>query len=131
MKSDTQTININTDKDKLFDFISDPENMAKWAPALCSDVKKDGDSWQLTTKMGEVKLDYVSDKELGVVDFSLSPPLPMTINIYTRILPNNGSVDFILTHFQIPFTPESAFEKQKGKIHEGMAALKELVENRD
>lgn len=131
MKSDTQSITIEIAKDELFNFISNPENMAKWAPSLCSEARKDGNTWVLSTKMGDVKLTSNINQEFGIVDFYLAPALPIKIAIYTRMVPNGSSSEFMLTHFQIPFTPESAFEKQKDKIREGLTALKRILESRD
>lgn len=130
MKSDTQAITIEVDRNELFDFISNPENLAKWATGFCKGIHQDDEQWIVETSMGDVKLRCVSDKELGVVDYYLIPPLPIKVVVHSRILPNGKGSEFIFTQFQIPFMPDGAFERQKEKAAEQLSALKEMMENR-
>lgn len=129
MNSDTQSILINTSPEKLFDFLTNPENMARWASSLCQSVSKEGDQWLLQSKMGQLKLNIVSHPELGVIDYHISPPLPMKITAYTRIIPNGQGCEFLFTQFQIPFLPATIFEKQKASLKKELVTLKEIAEN--
>ena len=129
MKSDTQAITINVDQKKLFEFIADPVNLPKWATSLCKSVRADGDVWIMETEMGEVTLNLVTDAKLGVVDFHISPPLPIKIIVNSRILPNGNTSEYIFTQFQIPFMPDSTFEKQKQKVAEQLGLLKTYLES--
>jgi len=125
---DTQQIAINVDSEVLFDFLSKPENMSKWATGICSGVRQVGDEWVVETMMGDVKLKMVSDKELGVIDYHLLPPVPIQIALYCRVLENSQASEFTVTHFQIPLLPN--FEKQKQMITRAMNKLKEIVEKK-
>lgn len=128
MNSDTQSITINAAPGKLFEFLTNPENMSRWASSLCQGVRKEGDQWLLDSKMGQLKLNIVSNKDLGVIDYHITPPLPIKITAYCRIIPNGQGSEFLFTQFQIPFLPATIFEKQKFSLQKELVTLKEIVE---
>ena len=128
MNSDTQSITINVAPAKLFDFLTNPENLARWASSLCQSVRKDGDQWLLQSKLGDLKLRIVSDKTFGVIDYHISPPLPMKFIAYSRIIPNGQASEFTFTQFQLPLLPASFFEKQKDSLKKELSTLKDIME---
>ena len=128
MNSDTQSITINASPAKLFDFLTNPENMARWASGLCQSVTKDGDQWLLESKMGQLKLRIVSNKDCGTIDYHITPPLPIKIIAYTRIIPNGQGCEFLFTQFQLPLLPASFFEKQKDSLKKELTTLKDIME---
>jgi hypothetical protein len=123
----TQQITIEVERDELFGFLINPANMAKWATGICSGVRQVGDEWLVETMMGDVKLKLVIDKELGVIDYHLLPPVPIQIALYCRVLKNGSGSEFIVSYFQIPLLPN--FEKQKQMITKAINKLKEIVES--
>ena len=127
MNCDTQQITIEVERDELFEFLSNPENMAKWATGICSGVRQVGDEWVAETMMGDVKLKMVSDKELGVIDYHILPPVPVQIALYCRVLKNNLGSEFIVSYFQIPILPN--FEAQKKMVTKAINKLKEIAES--
>jgi hypothetical protein len=128
MNSDTQSITINVPPAKLFDFLTNPENMARWASSLCQSVTKDGDQWLLESKMGQLKLRIVSNKDCLTIDYHITPPLPIKFVAYTRIIPNGQASEFLFTQFQLPLLPASFFEKQKESLKKELATLKDIME---
>ena len=113
MRSDTQTITINVSKEKLFGFLSDPLNLPKWAVGLCKSVHEDADGWIVETKLGEVGLNVVANSDLGIIDYHLSPALPIKIFVYSRVFPNGEWSEYIFTQFQFPLVTDGIFEEQK------------------
>ena len=128
MNCDTQSIMINVAPAKLFDFLANPENLSRWAGSLCQSVRKEGDQWMIESKMGELKLRLVSNKEFGVIDYHIIPPLPMKFVAYSRIVPNGQGSEFIFTQFQLPLLPGSFFEKQKESLKKELVTLKDIME---
>ncbi|MHC4636284.1 MAG: SRPBCC family protein [Planctomycetota bacterium] len=126
MKADTQMITINVEAEKLFEFVSNPENLAKWEVDICNGIRKIGEDWLVETAIGDLKLKVVSDANTGVVDYHLTPPLPIRVSLFTRVLKNGLASEFIVTHFQLPLIPN--FEKQKDKVRIGLEKLKEIME---
>jgi len=129
MQVDTQAVTINVAPKKLFEFLSNPENLAKWAKGLCKGVYREGNGWAIETDIGRVGLKCLSNAELGVIDYHISPPLPLKIVAYSRVVPNKKGSVFVFTHFQLPLVPEKVFEQQKKRVGEGLAALKVLMES--
>ncbi len=73
MRADTQTITIDASLSKVFRFVSNPENLPRWARAFCQAIRPDGDAWLVSSPQGEVRVRYRTDEALGVIDFHLSP----------------------------------------------------------
>ena len=128
MNSDTQTITINVPNDVLFAFLSDPLHMPQWAGAFCSSVERSGDSWLAQTPLGKVKLACNSNQQSGIIDYEFKPALPIKIMLHSRVIADGSSSQLVLTHYQIPFTPEDFFEKQKKKVSEQLVSLKSFME---
>lgn len=58
MKSKTLSISINRDPRKVNEFVSNPENLPKWAKAFCRSIKKSNGEWVVETLEGPVKIRY-------------------------------------------------------------------------
>jgi hypothetical protein len=93
---------------------------------ICNGIRKIGEDWVVETAIGDLKLKVVSDANTGVVDYHLTPPLPIRVSLFTRVLKNGAASEFIVTHFQLPLIPN--FEKQKDKVRIGLEKLKEIME---
>ena len=128
MRADTQSITINAEVGKVFEFVRKPENLAKWAGGYCKSIEKEDDEWLVETMMGEVKLRCECNEEFGVVDYYLTPALPMRIAVHSRVVANGQGAEFIFTQFQLPFLPAGIFEDQIETAKEGLLAMKQLLE---
>ena len=128
MNSDTQSITINCDFGKLYDFISEPVNIPEWIPQFCTSVEHNGDGWVAQTAAGKVKLFCKSNREFGIIDYEFKPVLPIKLMLHSRIIPNSKGCVFVITHFKLPFASDEIFEKQKDKVIQQLGTLKKFME---
>lgn len=128
MRSDTQTVTIDAPLDDVFAFISELENLPKWATGFCRSIRREGDRWTATTSQGEVAVEVVSDAKLGVVDFHISPAPDVRIVAASRVIPNDRGSEYIFTQLQQPGMSDAIFEQQRHALDEELVLLKQILE---
>lgn len=130
MKSDTQTLVVDASPKDLFEFLSLPENLPKWAVKFCHSIdRKDKDWWRVQGCMGEIPLRYAVDRASGVIDYHVSTPDGEAV-IPTRVVPLGAGAAYVFTQFQLPGLPDDAFQGQVESLKEELQILKRLVESR-
>jgi hypothetical protein len=130
MKSNTQSVTLQIEPERVFGFVSDPQNLPAWALAFCKGIRKDGESWRVETPNGEVLLYMVTDRGLGVVDFHLEPAPGVRSVAASRVVPNGAGAEYVFTQFQPPGLPDEAFEAQVRALGEELLVLRALLEGR-
>ena len=63
LKSRTLSVSINCDPKKLYEFVSNPENLPKWAKMFCRSIKKSKGGWIVETPQGPVKVRFIRKNE--------------------------------------------------------------------
>jgi uncharacterized membrane protein len=130
LRSDTQAVSIDGPVEQVFDFLADPANLPKWAVGFCHSIRRDGDHWMVTTAGGEVSIRYVTDRELGVVDFYISPAPGIEAAAFSRVLPRGGGAEYVFTQFQAPGMPDEVFTGQVHALLEELRILQSLIRAR-
>ncbi len=129
MNNRTKTATFNAPKERVFDYISNIENLPKWATAFCRGLKKAGRDYKVVTPDGEVYFWIESDKKSGVLDMFGGPSKDSVVCWPARVaaLPDNTSL-FIFTALQIPGVPDEVFETQCKSLDEEIENIRRAVE---
>jgi hypothetical protein len=120
MNSKTVTLILNAPKSEVFTFISNIENLPKWATEFCKELKKVGDKYKVIScnpDAGELFFSIRSDRATGVVDM-FAGPTPEQMSIFpTRVveLSDKTSV-YIFTMFQTPGMSDELFNAQYNSL---------------
>lgn len=130
---DVQSIAIKTAPEKVFDFVAEPGNVARWAKGF-SEV--DGKSALMETPNGSMKigLEMFSNKALGTVDTVMTMPDGSIGKAFSRITENDGGTSaifsFVLLAPPVPLEQvEGTLEQQKVQLAEELQILKGILEN--
>ena len=129
-RSDTRAVTIDAGPDDVFDFVADPENLPRWAVGFCRSIRRDAetsDRWIVTTAQGDLPIRYVTDRELGVVDFYLSPAPGVEAAAFSRVVPNGDGAEYVFTQFQAPGMPNEVFEGQVRALVEELHVLRAVI----
>jgi hypothetical protein len=136
-RSDTRAVTIEAAANDVFDFVADPENLPRWAVGFCRSIRRDREAgagaserWIVTTAQGDLPIRYVTDRELGVVDFYLSPAPGAEAAAFSRVLPNGDGTEYVFTQFQARGTPDVVFEGQVRALVEELQVLRSLIRAR-
>lgn len=96
----------------VYNFISEPKNLAKWASGLNA----------------AVKVRFVERNKFGVLDHYVSVGSGEEVYVPMRVFPNGDGSEVLLTVFRQPGTSEEKFGEDTQWVRRDLEALKELLE---
>lgn len=111
MNSVTETCVVNVPRDTVFEFLSNIENIPKWATKFVKKLTLVDDKYMALTPIGDVFIRLDVDKKAGLVDIYAGPTEDNMTPAYMRIisLPNNSTA-VMFTFFQYDSTPDAIWK---------------------
>ena len=128
-RSRTLTISINCDPKKVYEFVSNLENMPKWAKTFCKSIKKSNNEWIMQTPQGPVKIKIAPTNDFGILDHTVIPAPGVEVVVPMRVVTNGLGSEVIFTLFQQPGMTDENFAKDHGMVEQDLAALKQVMDN--
>lgn len=128
MRTDTQTVTIQAGNGRVFDFVSNPENLPGWARGFCTSIRREEGGWVVSSPQGEIALRMTTDARLGVADFHLSPAPGIESVASSRVVRAGEGCAYLFTFHQTPGVPDEVFESQRRTLAAELTILKELME---
>ncbi|WP_424989416.1 SRPBCC family protein [Flagellimonas sp.] len=130
---DVQSIAINADPKKVFEFVAEPANVPKWAIGF-SDVKDNTAYMQTPNGKMQVGLKMSSNRALGTVDTVMEMPDGSIGKAYSRVIPNDEGqstiFSFVLMAPPVPLELlEGTLEEQRKQLAEELQLLKKILES--
>lgn len=127
-RAETLSAYLNAPFDKVWDFISNPENLHLWTVDFAlTPPQKIGDVYRVQTPRGERDLYVKTNKDLGVIDFYFG-----TGGNYgcspSRIIQSGEGVIYIFTQFEPAGAPPGLFERLVENVKKELSILKDLLE---
>lgn len=114
----------------VYDFAKNPENLPRWAAGLArSAVFKDGDAWVAESPFGRVKIRFVEDNTLGVMDHDVELESGTVVHNPMRVVPNGEGSETIFTLFQQPGMSDVQFAEDRQAVEKDLSSLKALLES--
>lgn len=132
MKSSTHTLAISAPKDTVFDFLSNIENLPKWATLFCKQLKRENNGrYKVVTPQGEISFAIESDRASGTIDMFGGPNEREMAYWPARIVarPDGGSL-FLFTAFQYPGMSDEAFATQCAGLEQEFPHIRAQTESR-
>jgi len=130
---DVQSIGINANPGKVFEFVAEPTNVPKWAIGF-SEVN--GETAFMETLKGKMKVGMImhSNPELRTVDTVMTMPDGSIGKAFSRITENDNGESavftFILMAPPVPLEEmEGKLEEQKKQLAKELQLLKKILEN--
>lgn len=129
MSTKTHTLSIDAPKARVFGFLSDIENLPKWATAFCLELKRVGGRHKVVTPQGEIFFRIEADPSTGVIDMHGGPSEDAMACWPARVLqrPDGGSL-FLFTAFQQPGVSQAEFDRQCDALQGEFAHVRRLTE---
>ncbi|MDE1828912.1 MAG: SRPBCC family protein [Thaumarchaeota archaeon] len=111
MDSVTETCVVPVPKDKVFQFLSDIENLAKWSTQFVKKLIVVNGKHKAITPMGEVFLRIESDKRSGLIDIYAGITEQEMTPAYLRVIPfSEDSTGVMFTFFKWASTDDVAWK---------------------
>jgi hypothetical protein len=126
--SKTLSVSIKRKPDEVYEFILNPENLPKWAPAFSQSVRKSEAEWIVETPEGPMKIRFVERNKLGVLDHYVSLTTGQEILNPMRVIPNGSGSEVMFTLFQLPHMSDKKFSEDTGLVERDLRTLKNVLE---
>lgn len=124
-RSATRTLAIDASPHQVHQFIADPVNIPRWAPAFATAVRPRGERWVATTSGGDAEIVVASHPAARTVDILSADD--QTRGAFARVIPNGQMSEVLFTLFFAPGTPEEAIDAQMAIVDDELARIRELV----
>jgi hypothetical protein len=128
-KSRHVSISISRSADKVYDFVSNPQNLPLWAGGLSGSIKNVNGEWVAESPMGTVKIRFADKNSFGILDHDVTIASGETFNNPMRVISNRDGSELIFTLYQRTGMSDGDFEKDEQQIKTDLARLKTLIEN--
>lgn len=113
MKSRTATLVVNAPKETVFTYLSDVNNLPKWATIFCKELKFVNGKNKIITPMGELFFEITSDRKTGVIDMFAGHTERQMDIFPVRVLDMPGGASIIIfTMIQTPGINDEQFQIQ-------------------
>jgi hypothetical protein len=128
LQSRTLSISIGCRPDKVYVFVSNPENLPRWAAGLCKSIRKSGAGWIVETTQGPMNVRFVKNNDLGVLDHYVTPAPGVEVYVPIRVLPNGSGSTVLFTLFQLPGMSDEKYAEDAGLVTRDLETLKRVLE---
>ncbi len=128
MRIETVATIVETPAERVFGFISDIDNLPRWAVEFCRKLERVGDRHYVETPGGRVVFEVRSDARTGVVDFVGGPEGQAPGTWPCRVVPLAAGRSVVLfTAVQEPHVPDRTFEGQLASLRREMEQLRRCI----
>ncbi len=102
---------VSSPGDKVFEFLSNIENLPKWSTKFVKKLTRAGDKYTALTPMGDVFIRLDADRKAGLIDIYAGPTEDNMTPAYMRIISlPGGSTAVMFTFFQYDSTPDAIWK---------------------
>jgi len=128
LKSRTLSVSINCDPKKLYEFVSNPENLPKWAKMFCRSIKKSNGGWIVETPQGPVNVRLSKRNDFGILDHYVSPAPGVEVFVPMRVVPNGSGSEVLFTVFQPGDMSDEKYAEDIRWVEQDLHHLKSIME---
>jgi hypothetical protein len=126
-RSASRSISIAARPATVVDFLSDPYNLPRWAPAFAHSVREQDGRLFVNNGGGELPILLSVSPKRGTVDI-VSAADPRR-GAFSRVLPNGDGSEYQFTLFFGPDTDEAAVTAQMETVEQELEAVRRQCES--
>ena len=122
------SVSINRPPTDVYAFVSNPENLPKWATGLGGSIKNVLGEWIADAPMGQVKVKFADENQFGIVDHEIV--LESGIKVYNpmRVIANGEGSEVFFTLIRQPEMSDEKFAQDAKWVEKDLGILKGLLE---
>lgn len=113
---------------KVYEFVSNPENLPRWAAGLCKLVRKSDTGWIAETPQGPMQIRFAEKNDFGVLDHYVTTAQGVEIYVPMRVVPSGSGSEVIFTLFRMPGMSDKQFAEDAGLVERDLETLKSMLE---
>jgi hypothetical protein len=128
LRSRTLSVSIACPPGRVYEFVSNPENLPRWAAGLGRSVRKSGSGWIVETRDGPMTIAFVEPNPFGVLDHRVTVKPGLEISSPMRVIPNGSGSEVLFTLFQVPGMSDEKFVEDAALVEHDLRTLKKVLE---
>jgi hypothetical protein len=129
LKSRSLSISIDRDPRTVYEFVSNLENLPKWASKAFQSIKYVEGEWIAETPQGSAKVSLTHRNDFGVLDHHVSlSSLGVEVYIPMRVVQNGVGSEVIFTLFHTTHMTEEQFAQDMRMVEQDLKNLKNIIE---
>jgi len=113
---------------EAYDFLSRPENFAKWASGLGGALRQVDGEWIAETDQGPARVRFSEPNTFGVLDHAVVLPQGRSVYVPLRVVARGGGCELELTLFRQPDMSDAQFAADAEWVMRDLGAAKRLLE---
>jgi hypothetical protein len=122
------SISIARDPREVYDFVSNPANLPRWASGLGTSIKNISGEWVAETPNGPVKVRFAPRNDLGVLDHYVTVAPGVVVYVPMRVVPNGSGTELTFTLFRQPDMTDQKFQEDADWVLRDLTKLKNILE---
>ncbi len=127
LRSETRTISIDAPPDAVLNLVADPYRLPDWAPNFARTVRPEGEDWLIDSGGAEARITVRVSRDRGTID--LLAASDHRRGAFSRVLPNGGGSEYLLTLVFPGATEEPAVAAQMAIVEAELQTVRALCEN--
>jgi hypothetical protein len=127
-KSKTMSTSIKSDPKTVYDFVSNLENLPRWAPSTFPSIKEVNGEWVVETPNGRNKVMITEKNNFGILDHHVKLTSGVEVYVPMRVVKNGNGSEVLLTVFQAPEMTDDGYAKDIQTVEKDLNHLKTLIE---
>lgn len=127
-KSKTMSTSIKSDPKTVYDFVSNLENLPRWASSTFPSIKEVNGEWVVETPNGRNKVMITEKNNFGILDHHVKLTSGVEVYVPMRVVKNGNGSEVLLTVFQAPEMTDDGYAKDIQTVEKDLNHLKTLIE---
>jgi len=124
------SVTINRPPQAVYSFVSDPENLPKWATGLGGSLRKVNGEWIADSPMGKIKIKFAEKNTFGILDHEIVLESGVKIDNPMRVIANGEGSEIFFTLLRQPDMSDEKFAEDAKWVEKDLRILKGLLEDR-
>lgn len=114
---------------EAYEFLSLPENFAKWASGLGASLQNVDGEWIAQTANGPARVRFSERNKFGVLDHSVTRPDGSGVYVPLRVVPKSVGCELVLTLVRGPGMSDEKFAADAAWVLRDLQAAKRILES--
>jgi hypothetical protein len=124
------SVSIRRSPGDVYAFISNGENIPRWAAGLGTSVRRVDAEWLVHGPLGSVRVRFAAPNDLGVADHDVVLPSGVSVHNPMRVVPNGSGSTVIFTLLRQPGVSARQFDQDAKAVEKDLATLKAVLEGK-
>ncbi|MEO7262505.1 MAG: SRPBCC family protein [Jatrophihabitantaceae bacterium] len=115
---------------EVYDYVSQPANLAEWAAGLGSSIELIGGQWVAESPLGQVVVAMAEPNPYGVLDHWVTLATGERFYNPMRVIADGDRCELVFTLRRQPGVSDADFDRDAVAVAADLAAAKRLLESR-